>query len=69
MTLAFARSRQQTTGNFWVDLTRARLYVMMAHSIVVRGQEAAVTELQDIDPAGYVPSTDRIEFSFTIRIF
>ncbi|MBL8670140.1 MAG: potassium-transporting ATPase subunit KdpA [Alphaproteobacteria bacterium] len=32
---AFARSSAQTVGNFWVDLTRATLYVLLPLSLVV----------------------------------
>ena len=35
VTRAFARSSVQTLGNFWVDLTRATLYVLLPLSIVV----------------------------------
>jgi len=35
VTRAFARSAVQTVGNFWVDLTRATLYVLLPLSIVV----------------------------------
>ena len=32
---AFARSNAQTVGNFWVDLTRATLYVLLPFSIML----------------------------------
>lgn len=35
VTRAFARSSGQTLGNFWVDLTRATLYVLLPLSIIV----------------------------------
>ncbi len=35
LTRAFARSSAETVGNFWVDLTRATLYVLLPLSIVV----------------------------------
>lgn len=35
LTRAFARSGAQTVGNFWVDLTRATLYVLLPLAIVV----------------------------------
>jgi K+-transporting ATPase ATPase A chain len=35
LTRAFARSAVQTVGNFWVDITRATLYVLLPLSIVV----------------------------------
>lgn len=35
VTRAFARSSVQTLGNFWVDMTRATLYVLLPLSIVV----------------------------------
>jgi K+-transporting ATPase ATPase A chain len=35
LTRAFARSAAQTVGNFWVDLTRATLYVLLPLSIIV----------------------------------
>ncbi|HWJ76144.1 MAG TPA: potassium-transporting ATPase subunit KdpA [Kaistia sp.] len=35
VTRAFMRSRAKTLGNFWVDLTRATLYVLLPLSIVV----------------------------------
>ena len=35
LTRAFARSSAQTVGNFWVDLTRATLYVLLPLAIVV----------------------------------
>ena len=31
---AFARASMQTVGNFWVDLTRATLYVLLPFAIV-----------------------------------
>ncbi len=35
LTRAFARSAAQTVGNFWVDLTRATLYVLLPLAIIV----------------------------------
>ena len=35
LTRAFARTRAATVGNFWVDLTRATLYVLLPLSIVM----------------------------------
>ncbi len=35
VTRAFARSGSQTIGNFWVDMTRATLYVLLPLSIIV----------------------------------
>ena len=35
VTRAFARSAAETVGNFWVDLTRATLYVLLPLAIVV----------------------------------
>jgi potassium-transporting ATPase potassium-binding subunit len=35
LTRAFARSRSETIGNFWVDLTRAMLYILLPISIVL----------------------------------
>lgn len=35
LTRAFARSGSKTVGNFWVDLTRATLYVLLPLSILV----------------------------------
>lgn len=35
LTRAFARSAAQTVGNFWVDLTRATLYVLLPLAILV----------------------------------
>ena len=35
VTRAFARSGAKTVGNFWVDLTRATLYVLLPLSIIV----------------------------------
>ena len=35
LTRAFARSDAETVGNFWVDLTRATLYVLLPLAIVV----------------------------------
>jgi len=35
VTKAFARSGSQTVGNFWVDMTRATLYVLLPLSIVL----------------------------------
>ena len=35
VTRAFARSSAQTLGNFWVDMTRATLYVLLPLSIVL----------------------------------
>ena len=34
VTRAFARSRATTLGNFWVDLTRANLYVLLPFAVV-----------------------------------
>ncbi|WP_439544458.1 potassium-transporting ATPase subunit KdpA [Hyphomicrobium sp.] len=41
VTRAFARSGAKTIGNFWVDLTRATLYVLLPLSIVVAVAYAA----------------------------
>ena len=35
VTRAFARTGATTLGNFWVDLTRATLYVLLPLSIIV----------------------------------
>ncbi|MGE0279006.1 MAG: potassium-transporting ATPase subunit KdpA [Rhizobiaceae bacterium] len=35
LTRAFARSQAQTVGNFWVDLTRATLYVLLPLAFIV----------------------------------
>jgi K+-transporting ATPase ATPase A chain len=35
VTRAFARSGAETVGNFWVDLTRATLYVLLPLSVIV----------------------------------
>src|SRR6267154_1893133 len=35
LTRGFARSSATTIGNFWVDLTRATLYILLPMSIVV----------------------------------
>jgi potassium-transporting ATPase potassium-binding subunit len=35
LTRAFARTKAETVGNFWVDLTRATLYVLLPISIVM----------------------------------
>lgn len=35
VTRAFARSRSATLGNFWVDMTRATLYVLLPLAVVV----------------------------------
>jgi potassium-transporting ATPase potassium-binding subunit len=35
VTRAFSRSQAQTVGNFWVDLTRATLYVLLPISIII----------------------------------
>ncbi len=35
LTRAFSRSSAQTLGNFWVDMTRATLYVLLPLSIVI----------------------------------
>ena len=35
VTRAFSRSQAQTIGNFWVDITRATLYVLLPISIVI----------------------------------
>jgi potassium-transporting ATPase potassium-binding subunit len=35
LTRAFARSESETIGNFWVDMTRATLYVLLPISILV----------------------------------
>lgn len=35
LTRAFARSGAQTVGNFWVDMTRATLYVLLPLSVIV----------------------------------
>jgi K+-transporting ATPase ATPase A chain len=35
LTRAFARTRAETVGNFWVDLTRATLYVLLPMAIVM----------------------------------
>jgi K+-transporting ATPase ATPase A chain len=49
LTRAFARSAAQTVGNFWVDLTRATLYVLLPLAIIVAIAFVAVGLPQTLD--------------------
>jgi len=49
LTRAFARSGAQTVGNFWVDLTRATLYVLLPLSIVVALLFVAMGSVQTLN--------------------
>ena len=49
LTRAFARSAAQTVGNFWVDLTRATLYVLLPLAIVVAVAFVAMGLPQTLD--------------------
>ena len=49
VTRAFARSGAKTVGNFWVDLTRATLYVLLPLSILVALAFVAIGLPQTLD--------------------
>ena len=49
LTRAFARSGARTVGNFWVDLTRATLYVLLPLSILVALAFVAMGLAQTLD--------------------
>ncbi len=49
LTRAFARSGARTVGNFWVDLTRATLYVLLPLSILVALGFVAMGLAQTLD--------------------
>jgi K+-transporting ATPase ATPase A chain len=51
LTRAFARSGVGELGNFWVDLTRATLYVLLPLSIVVALAFVAMGLPQSLDPS------------------
>ncbi|RYC11697.1 potassium-transporting ATPase subunit KdpA [Ciceribacter ferrooxidans] len=50
-TRAFARSKVATLGNFWVDVTRATLYVLLPLAIVVALAFVAMGLPQTLDPS------------------
>ncbi len=52
---AFARTRAATVGNFWVDLTRSTLYVLLPLSIVLALVFVACGMPQNLH--GYVDAT------------
>ncbi|HTN60892.1 MAG TPA: potassium-transporting ATPase subunit KdpA [Devosia sp.] len=56
LTRAFMRSGAQTLGNFWVDLTRATLYVLLPPAIVVALVFVALGLPQTLD-ASFVATT------------
>jgi len=49
LTRAFSRSAAKTVGNFWVDLTRSTLYVLLPLSVVVAVLFAAMGVPQTLD--------------------
>lgn len=51
LTRAFARSQAATLGNFWVDLTRATLYVLLPLAVVVALAFVAMGLPQTLSPA------------------
>jgi K+-transporting ATPase ATPase A chain len=51
VTRAFVRSSARTVGNFWVDLTRATLYVLLPLSIIVALAFVAMGLPQTLDAA------------------
>jgi K+-transporting ATPase ATPase A chain len=51
VTRAFARSESKTLGNFWVDLTRTTIYVLLPLSIVVALAFAALAMPQTLQGA------------------
>ncbi|HVY21083.1 MAG TPA: potassium-transporting ATPase subunit KdpA [Bauldia sp.] len=52
---AFSRTRAETVGNFWVDLTRATLYILLPLSIVLALVFVALGMPQNLH--GYVEAT------------
>jgi K+-transporting ATPase ATPase A chain len=51
----FARASAQTVGNFWVDLTRTTLYVLLPLSIVLAFVLVSQGVVQSFQPAAHVP--------------
>lgn len=58
LTRAFARSAAQTVGNFWVDLTRATLYVLLPLAVVVATAFVALGLPQTLDASATVTTLE-----------
>jgi len=58
LTRAFARSGAQTVGNFWVDLTRATLYVLLPLAVLVALAFVAIGLPQSLDASANVTTLE-----------
>ncbi|RFC68965.1 MULTISPECIES: potassium-transporting ATPase subunit KdpA [Mesorhizobium] len=66
LTRAFARSSARTVGNFWVDLTRSTLYVLLPLSILVALAFAAMGLPQTLDASVSATTLDGAQQTIAI---
>jgi potassium-transporting ATPase potassium-binding subunit len=59
---AFARQSMQTIGNFWVDLTRGTLYILLPISFVLALVLVSQGVVQTFSPYQTVPLVESVEF-------
>jgi K+-transporting ATPase ATPase A chain len=63
----FARHSAQSLGNFWVDLTRATLYVLLPLSLVISLLLASQGVIQNFKPYADVPVVQASSYSTTTK--
>jgi K+-transporting ATPase ATPase A chain len=63
----FARRSAQTLGNFWVDLTRATLYVLLPLSLVISLLLASQGVIQNFKPYVDVPVVQASSYTTTAK--
>jgi len=63
----FARCSAQTLGNFWVDLTRATLYVLLPLSLVVSLLLVSQGVIQNFEPYVDVPAVQASSYTTTTK--
>ena len=59
---AFARQSMQTIGNFWVDLTRGTLYILLPISLVLAVVLVSQGVVQTLSPYHTVPLIESVEY-------
>lgn len=57
---AFVRAKSQTIGNFWVDLTRSTIYILLPLSVVVTMALASQGVVQNLSPGQAVQLVEPI---------
>jgi potassium-transporting ATPase potassium-binding subunit len=58
----FARHSVQTIGNFWVDLVRSTLYILLPLSILLALALVSQGVVQTFSPSATVPMTDAVQY-------